>query len=207
MKEATGATVTAVGLQADGIEDALRVAYARGADRVVIVNAGEIDPYDSRTAALAFAEAFRALAPDLVLVGVQTPYDVFGQTAPVVAVALGWPQANVIVGVTLADGTARVVQEYAGGRLAVLGPSAAGGRRGPVRERAAPLRLDEPTPPGDDRSECRDARRQRRRRHPGRRSSSRSPARSRWTMPRCSRAMPSSWPRRSSRCCTNRELW
>ncbi len=121
MKEATGATVTAVGLQADGIEDALRVAYARGADRVVIVNAGEIDPYDSRTAALAFAEAFRALAPDLVLVGVQTPYDVFGQTAPVVADALGWPQANVIVGVTLADGTARVVQEYAGGRLAVLG--------------------------------------------------------------------------------------
>jgi electron transfer flavoprotein beta subunit len=121
IKEATGASVTAVGLQADGIEDALRVAYARGADRVVIVNAGEIDPYDSRTAALAFAEAFRALAPDLVLVGVQTPYDVFGQTAPVVAVALGWPQANVIVGVTLADGTARVVQEYAGGRLAVLG--------------------------------------------------------------------------------------
>ena len=121
IKEATGATVTAVGLQADGIEDALRVAYARGADRVVIVNAGEIDPYDSRTAALAFAEAFRALAPDLVLVGVQTPSDVFGQTAPVVADALGWPQANVIVGVTLADGTARVVQEYAGGRLAVLG--------------------------------------------------------------------------------------
>ena len=121
IKEATGATVTAVGLQADGIEQALRVAYARGADRVVIVDAGEIDPYDSRTAALAFAEAFRELAPDLVLIGVQTPYDVFGQTAPLLAVALGWPQANVVVGVSLADGTARVVQEYAGGRLAVLG--------------------------------------------------------------------------------------
>ena len=121
IKEATGATVTAVGLQGEGIEQALRVAYARGADRVVIVEAGEIDPYDSRTAALAFAEAFRQLAPDVVFVGVQTPYDVFGQTAPVVAVALGWPQVNVVVGVTVADGTARVVQEYAGGRLAVLG--------------------------------------------------------------------------------------
>ena len=142
-------------------------------------NAGEIDPYDSRTAALAFAEAFRALAPDLVLVGVQTPYDVFGQTAPVVAVALGWPQANVIVGITLADGTARVVQEYAGGRLAVLGLAAAGGRRRPVRERAAPLRLDEPAAPGDDRGERRDARRQRRRAVRGADSSSRSPARSR----------------------------
>jgi len=121
IKEATGATVTAVGLQSEGMEQALRVAYARGADKVVLVQAGEIDPYDSRTASLAFAEAFRQLAPDLVLIGVQTPHDVFGQTAPQLAVALGWPQANVIIGVTLVDGAARVVQEYAGGRLAVLG--------------------------------------------------------------------------------------
>jgi electron transfer flavoprotein beta subunit len=120
IKEATGASVTAVGLQADGIEEALRVAYARGADRVVIADAGELDPYDSRTAALAFAEAFRQLSPDLGLVGVQTPYDVVGQTAPILAAALGWPQASVVVKVGLADGAARVEQEYAGGRLAVL---------------------------------------------------------------------------------------
>lgn len=121
IKEATGATVTAVGLQSDGMEQALRVAYARGADRAVVVETGDIDPYDSRTAALAFAEAFRELAPDLVLIGVQTPSDVFGQAAPLLAVALGWPQANVVVGVSVVDGTVRVVQEYAGGRLAVLG--------------------------------------------------------------------------------------
>jgi electron transfer flavoprotein beta subunit len=120
IKEATGATVTAVGLRADGIDQALHLAYARGADRVVVVEAGDIDAYASRTAALALAEAFRQLAPDLVLTGVQTPTDVFGQTAPYLAAALGWPQASVVVGVTLADGTARVVQEYAGGRLAVL---------------------------------------------------------------------------------------
>jgi electron transfer flavoprotein beta subunit len=121
IKEATGATVTAVGLRADGIEEALKVAYARGADRVVIADAGDLDPYDARGAALAFAGAFRALAPDLVLVGVQTPSDVFGQTAPLVAVALGWPQANVVVKVEVDDGVAKVQQEYAGGRLAVLG--------------------------------------------------------------------------------------
>jgi electron transfer flavoprotein beta subunit len=120
IKEATGASVTAVGLQAEGIEDALRVAYARGADRLVVIDAGELDPYDTRTAARAFAEAFRSLAPDVVLAGVQTPYDVFGQTAPLVAAALGWPQANVVVGVSAADGAVRVQQEYAGGRLAVL---------------------------------------------------------------------------------------
>ena len=121
IKEATGATVTAVGLKADGIDEALRVAYARGADRVVVADAGELDPYDTRTAALAFADAFRRLAPDLVLVGVQTPYDIFGQTAPLVAAELGWPQANVVVQVTVDGDGARVEQEYAGGRLAVLG--------------------------------------------------------------------------------------
>ena len=121
LKEATGATVTAVGLRSDGIDEALRLAYARGADRLVVVEAGEIDTYDSRTGALAFAEAFRQLEPDLVLTGVQTPTDVFGQTAPYLAASLGWPEASVVVGVTLADVTARVVQEYAGGCLAVLG--------------------------------------------------------------------------------------
>ena len=120
IKEATGATVTAVGLRSEGIEQALRVAYARGADRIVVVDAGDIDPYDSRTAALAFAEAFRTLAADLALIGVQTPYDVFGQAAPYVATGLGWPQASVVVGVSLADGAARVQQEYTGGSVAVL---------------------------------------------------------------------------------------
>ena len=151
IKEATGATVTAVGLKADGIDEALRVAYARGADRVVIVDAGELDPYDSRTAALAFADAFRQLGPDLVLVGVQTPYDLFGQTAPVLAVALGWPQASVVVGVTVEDGD----RARAAGvrRRAPVGtrPAAAGGRRRPVREPTAALRVDGPAALGDDR--------------------------------------------------------
>lgn len=121
IKEATGATVTAVGLRADGMDDALRTAYARGADRIVEADAGELDPYDSHAAALAFAEAFRTLAPDLVLVGVQTPCDLLGQTAPLLAAALDRPQASVVVGVSVDGGVARVTQEYAGGRLAVLG--------------------------------------------------------------------------------------
>lgn len=122
IKEASGATVTAVGLRSEGIEQALQVAYARGADRAVLVEVDQaIDPYDSPTAAAAFAEAFRQLGPDLVLTGVQTPYELFGQTAPLVGAELGWPQASVVVGITITDRTARVVQEYAGGRLAVLG--------------------------------------------------------------------------------------
>ena len=120
IKEATGATVTAIALEGDGADQALRVAYARGADRVVSVDAGEIEPYDTRAVALAFAQAVRELSPDLVLTGVQTPYDVFGQTAPYLAAELGWPQVSVVVRTTMQDGAAHVVQEYAGGREAVL---------------------------------------------------------------------------------------
>lgn len=120
IKEATGATVTAVGLSADGIDQSLKVAVARGADRAVMVEAGEVDSYDTPTAAAAFAAALGELSPDLILVGVQTPYDIFGQLAPMLAATLHRPYADVVVGVTAQDGSVDVMQEYAGGRLAKL---------------------------------------------------------------------------------------
>lgn len=121
IKEASGATVTALALDAEGAEQALRVAYARGADRIVLIDAGDLDPYDTRTAAKAFAQAARDVQADAVLTGVQTSYDVFGQLPPYLAAELGWPQASVVVQTTIADGTARVTQEYTGGRTAILG--------------------------------------------------------------------------------------
>jgi electron transfer flavoprotein beta subunit len=120
IKETTGATVTAVGLSGEGIDQALKTAAARGADRTIQVEAGEIDPYDARTEAAAFAAAVRELRPDLVLTGVQTPTDVFGQLAPFLAAELGWPHADVVVGVTADDRAATVLQEYTGGKLARL---------------------------------------------------------------------------------------
>jgi electron transfer flavoprotein beta subunit len=120
LKEATSATAIAVALRVEGIEQVLRVAFARGVDRVVVVEAGDVDAYDSRTAARALAQALGELEADLVLTGVQTPYDLFGQMAPNLAVALGWPQVSVVSGVSIGDGAARVKQEYAGGRMAML---------------------------------------------------------------------------------------
>ncbi len=120
VKEATGATITALGLGGDGVEEALRTAAARGADRVSVIDAGELDPYDARAACAAFTAAIREVGADLVLAGVQTPYDVFGQLAPLLATALDWPYADVVVGVTVQNGAAEVLQEYAGGRLARL---------------------------------------------------------------------------------------
>jgi electron transfer flavoprotein beta subunit len=119
LKESSGATVTAVALDAEGIDQVLYAAKARGADRAVKVEAGD-EVLDSRRAATAIAEAIKQLAPDLVLTGVQAADDLFGQTAPFLATALGWPHVSVVSGVELADRKARVHQEYAGGRMAIL---------------------------------------------------------------------------------------
>ena len=55
-----------------------------------------------------------------MLTGVQAADDLFGQTAPYLAVALGWPHVSVVSGVEMAGDKVRVHQEYAGGRTATL---------------------------------------------------------------------------------------
>ena len=119
LKESNGAKVTAVALASDGIDQVLYAAKARGADAALKVEAGD-DVLDSRRAASAMAEAIKKLAPDLVLTGVQAADDLFGQTGPYLAHALGWPHVSVVNGVEIAADKIHVHQEYAGGRTATL---------------------------------------------------------------------------------------
>ena len=196
IKEATGATVTAVGLRAEGIEQALHVAYARGptgwssstrARSTRTTRARRRSPSRRRSA---------SWLPTSCSTGVQTPYDVFGQTAPYLAATLGWPQASVVVGVTAGrrDRARRAgVRGRAAGRAR---PPTAGRRRRAVRKLAAPLRRDGAPTPGDDRGDHRDARRQRRGARRGA-DAHRSAGLRRRATRRCSRAMPERRRRRS----------
>lgn len=141
LKESGGAKVTALAIAADGIDQVLYAAKARGADAVMKVEAGE-ELLDSRRSATALAGAIKQLAPDLVLVGVQAADDLFGQTGPFLAAALGWPHVSVVSGVELADGKARVHQEYAGGRMATLevdAPAVIGVQAAPQPPRYVPV--------------------------------------------------------------------
>ena len=119
LKESNGAKVTAVAVAMDGIDQVLYAAKARGADAAVKVDAGD-ELLDSRRAASALGGAIKQLSPDLVLVGVQAADDLFGQTGPFLAAALGWPHVSVVSGVEVDGDKARVHQEYAGGRMATL---------------------------------------------------------------------------------------
>jgi len=121
LKEATGGTVTALGMPGDGIDRILQTAVARGADRAVRLDCGDADHLSSRDLSGAFAAIVDAIKPDVILTGVQTPEDMFGQLVPHAGETLGWPHASGITTVSQASDTAlRIQQEYGGGKSAIL---------------------------------------------------------------------------------------
>lgn len=120
LKEATGGTVTALGLPSDGIDRVLQTAIARGADNAVRLEC-EQEHLSSRAVSGAFRALVEELKPDLILAGVQTPEDMFGQLVPCLGEALGWPHASGVTSVSAStDRAVRIVQEYGGGRSAML---------------------------------------------------------------------------------------
>jgi len=120
LKEAHGGTVTALALAAPGSRRMLQTAIARGADKALSIlgEGGEEAHLDSCAAAPLLAEAVRDIGADLVLTGVQTNEDLFGQLAPRLAALLGWPQLSAVSGVAMQEGKLVARQEYSGGRSA-----------------------------------------------------------------------------------------
>jgi electron transfer flavoprotein beta subunit len=115
LKESVGAKVTAVALEGDGIDRLLQTAIARGADQVAKIAYQGEPPVQAATAAEFLAVAARQLGCDLILTGVQTAEDLFGQLAPSLAAVLDWPQMSAVSGVTVSGGNVVAQQEYSGG--------------------------------------------------------------------------------------------
>src|SRR6056297_3063961 len=67
LKEATGGTVTALGMPGDGIDRVLQTAVARGADQAVRLDCGDADYLSSRELSGAFAAIVDALKPDVIV--------------------------------------------------------------------------------------------------------------------------------------------
>jgi electron transfer flavoprotein beta subunit len=129
IKEATGAEVIAVAAAGDGVDKMLQSAIARGADGVLRLAHDLGDGPSSRALAPLIAELTRQEGVDLVLTGVQTSEDLFGQLAPYVGSLLQWPHLSALSGVEVRDGTIEVLQEQGNGitsRLAVDLPAVLG---------------------------------------------------------------------------------
>jgi electron transfer flavoprotein beta subunit len=99
----------------------IREALARGADRAVHVESDQLATADANAVAEALAGALKAEAVDLVLTGLQSDDQGFGQVGVVLAEKLGMPHATIIMEVQKLDtpngvGNAlRVKRELEGG--------------------------------------------------------------------------------------------
>ena len=93
----------------------IREALARGADRAIHVESERLASADAVTVADALAAAIRDEAFDLVLTGLQSDDQGFGQVGVVLAEKLGMPHATIIMEVQVSESGLRVKRELEGG--------------------------------------------------------------------------------------------
>jgi len=120
LKERHGGTVSVMALDADGVDDILYSALAKGADGAFKIATGEMAQCTRARAAL-FAAVIAnhpvLRSVDLVLTGVQAIDDLDGILAPLVAFAMGRPSIDIVTSVVLGDNgkSAVVAKEFPSG--------------------------------------------------------------------------------------------
>jgi electron transfer flavoprotein beta subunit len=93
----------------------IREALARGADRAIHVESDALATADANAVAEALAGAIREEQVDLVLTGLQSDDQGFGQVGVVVAETLGMPHATIIMEIQKSEHGLRVKRELEGG--------------------------------------------------------------------------------------------
>jgi len=115
LKEAHGGEVVACSMGPDRVAQALREALARGADRAIHVEDADVASADAFVVAESLAAAMRDEQFDLVLTGLQSDDQGFGQTGVILAERLGWSHATIVMEVKVSPEGLRVKRELEGG--------------------------------------------------------------------------------------------
>ena len=111
LKEKHGGEVVVVSLGGDKVDEALRNALARGADKAVVVKDSSLMNTDALTTAKVLAAMIRQQDADLVFCGKQAVDDDRMAVPAMVAELLDWPQVTVVVKLTVAEDGASAVAE------------------------------------------------------------------------------------------------
>ena len=117
LKERHGGEVIVCSAGPARVAQVLREGLARGADRAIHVESDALQAAEPAAVGRALAGALRSESCDLVLTGLQSDDQGFGQTGVVLASGLGVPHATIIMEITVADGEVRVKRELEGGRF------------------------------------------------------------------------------------------
>ena len=122
LKEKHGGEVVVCSAGPARASQVIREALARGADRAVHVEADALATADANAVAEALAAAIKDEGVDLVLTGLQSDDQGFGQVGVLLAEKLGIPHATIIMEVQVGDGAGaapspvlRVKRELEGG--------------------------------------------------------------------------------------------
>jgi electron transfer flavoprotein beta subunit len=103
------------------VQQVIREALARGADRAIHVEDAALGAADAFAAAAALAPAMADEKFDLILTGLQSDDQGHAQFGPVLATRLGMPHSTIIMAVEIADARMRVKRELEGGWFQWLG--------------------------------------------------------------------------------------
>jgi len=117
LKEKFGGEVVVCSAGPQRVSQVIREGLARGADRAILVEHADLASADANVVAKALADAVREESFDLVLTGLQSDDQGFGQVGVVLAEYLDLPHATIIVEVDVVDDGAalRAKRELEGG--------------------------------------------------------------------------------------------
>src|SRR4030042_6667506 len=117
LKERTGAHVTILSMNIEGVDDLLFTAAAKGADRLIKLTGDFESGMNNHALARAMATILRDLKPDLILTGVQAHNDLDGSIGPQLAEHLGMPYIGYVAGVNVRGENVMLRKEYPAGLI------------------------------------------------------------------------------------------
>jgi electron transfer flavoprotein beta subunit len=115
LKEKHTGEVIAVSMGPERVKQTIKEALAKGADRGVHIADDKAHALDPLGAAKSLAATIEREKPDLVLTGLQSEDQGFGQTGVLLAEILGLPHATIIMQIEAKDGGLRVKRELEAG--------------------------------------------------------------------------------------------
>ncbi len=115
LKEKLGGEVIVVSAGPSRVQQTIREALAKGADRGIHVETADKDNLDAFGIAQMLAEALKPEAADLVLTGLQSDDMGFAQTGVILAELLGFAHATIVMEIEPAIGAVRVKRELEDG--------------------------------------------------------------------------------------------
>jgi electron transfer flavoprotein beta subunit len=115
LKEKHGGEVVVLSMGPERVKQTIKEALAKGADRGIHIADDHFAQLDPLGGASALAAAVKSEAADLILTGLQSDDQGFGQTGVLLAALLDRPHATIIMAIELSDGKLKLKRELEAG--------------------------------------------------------------------------------------------